>query len=273
MADAPTASLAGTVALVTGGAHGLGRVMVQALVGANASVVIFDMNGPLTNEVCGAIQGDVFGHVGDVSRESDVEGAVSACLERFGHLDVVVNNAGMTLSSIPERDEGHTRFADITPDTLRRFLEAHVMGTFHVCRAAVGQMIDQGWGRIITVTTSLDSMTRAGQVPYGPAKAAMESLTSIIAHDLEGTGVTANVLIPGGGVDTRGVRASRPPSDRPVILAEVMGPPVLWLASRASDGVTARRFSANRWDPSIPQEQAATIAGAPIAWPSDRIRV
>jgi 3-oxoacyl-[acyl-carrier protein] reductase len=255
--------------MVTGGAHGLGRVMVEALVGANATVLIFDVNGPLMSDVCTAIGGDVHGYEGDVTNESDVEETVAACIDRFGHLDVVVNNAGMTLRTIPEQGEGETRFFDFTPDTFRQFLEAHVIGTFQVARTAVGQMIDQGWGRIISVTTSLDSMTRAGQVPYGPAKAAMESLTSVIAHDLDGTGVTANVLVPGGSVNTHG-RASRPLGERPFIPAQVMGPPVVWLASKASDGVTARRFSANRWDPAIPLAQSVSDAGAPIAWPSDR---
>ena len=101
-------------------------------------------------------------------------------------------------------------------------------------------------------------------------KAASESFTSIMAHDLEGTGVTANVLIPGGGVLTRFASAARTRAPGSMLDAAIMGPPAVWLASRASDGVTAMRFSANRWDSSLPSAEAAQLAGAPIAWPSDR---
>ena len=67
-----------------------------------------------------------------------------------------------------------------------------------MARAAVGHMLAQGWGRIIGVTTSVDTMYREGMCPYGPSKAAHEALVALMARELEGTGVTANVLIPGG---------------------------------------------------------------------------
>ena len=71
-----------------------------------------------------------------------------------------------------------------------------------MARAAVIHMLDQGWGRIIGVTTSMDTMWRKGGAPYGPSKAGHEALVAIMAQELEGTGVTANVLVPGGATYT-----------------------------------------------------------------------
>ena len=131
-------------------------------------------------------------------------------------------------------------------------------------------MLGQGFGRIITVTTSLDTMTRGKGAPYGPMKAASEAFASSMAHDLEGTPVSANVLVPGGAAATRLVGEFAREITPGLIDPVVMGPPAVWLASRSSDGVNARRFVANRWDPNLPPAEAAANSSGPIAWPSDR---
>ena len=107
-------------------------------------------------------------------------------------------------------------------------------------------MMERGWGRIVNVTTSFVTMLGRGRAAYGPPKAASEALVSVMASDLAGSGVTANVLIPGGAA------ATHPETERAdaanLIPPEVMGPPAVFLASRASDGITARRFQACFWD-------------------------
>ncbi|MPZ45019.1 MAG: SDR family NAD(P)-dependent oxidoreductase [Betaproteobacteria bacterium] len=121
------------------------------------------------------------------------------------------------------------------------------------------------WGRIINVTTSLGSMLRAGFGPYGASKAAAESLTRIMAEELKGTGVTVNVLTPGGLTNTSANPGA--PFDRSkMIQPEVMGPPLRWLISDAASEVTGRRFLASHWNPSLPPVEAARDAGAPAAW-------
>jgi NAD(P)-dependent dehydrogenase (short-subunit alcohol dehydrogenase family) len=124
----------------------------------------------------------------------------------------------------------------------------------------------QRWGRVINVTTSLDTMWRSLMQPYGGSKAANEALLCALAQELEGTGVTANVLVPGGAVDTRLVPRSMAPDRSVLIPTEVMVPPLLWLCSAASDGVTGQRFIAMRWDKSLQPSEAAKKAGAPAAW-------
>jgi NAD(P)-dependent dehydrogenase (short-subunit alcohol dehydrogenase family) len=127
-------------------------------------------------------------------------------------------------------------------------------------------MLKQRWGRIINVTTSLDTMYRAGMQPYGGSKAANEAHLLALAQELEGTGVTANVLVPGGAADTRMVPAGQQPDRSKLIAPDVMVPPLIWLCSNESDGVTGQRFIGTRWDAALPPAEAAKKAGAPAAW-------
>src|SRR5688572_19376324 len=122
-----------------------------------------------------------------------------------------------------------------------------------MARAAVPHFMAQGWGRIIGVTTSLDTMIRGRGSPYGVTKAAHEAFIAIMAQDLAGTGVTANVLIPGGAALTGGTPPGR---EHPGLLpAEVMQAPAVWLASEESDGFTGRRIIAHNWDEELPLDQ------------------
>jgi NAD(P)-dependent dehydrogenase (short-subunit alcohol dehydrogenase family) len=143
----------------------------------------------------------------------------------------------------------------------------HTTAPLLLAGAVVHDMVAAKWGRIVNVTTSLGTMIRAGLSPYGPSKAALEALSAIMAKDLEGTGVTVNVLVPGGVTNTGMVRDFGV-DPRDMIQPEVMAPPLVWLLSDAADGVTAQRFLAVHWDPKLPPEEAAEKAGAPIAWTS-----
>jgi NAD(P)-dependent dehydrogenase (short-subunit alcohol dehydrogenase family) len=185
-----------------------------------------------------------------------------------GGLDVLINNAGVGMGTIRDDHFQHpVRLGEIEPDHWRRFFEVNCMGAFLMMRAAVPQMVEQGWGRVVNVTTSFFTMLNEGFAPYGPAKAALEAASAIWAKEFQGSGVTVNVLVPGGPTDTRMVPASAPFARSELIPPAAMAPPAQWLASPASDGVSGRRFVAGLWDPALPPEQAAAGAGAPIAWP------
>ena len=102
-------------------------------------------------------------------------------------------------------------------------------------------------------------MVRKRFSPYGPSKAFLEAATRSWAQELEGTGVTANVLLPGGAVDTA-ADVGRPTPGRPFLPASVMVPPMLWLASDASDGYSGLRFNAKLWNESLPIAQRLLTA-------------
>ena len=146
-------------------------------------------------------------------------------------------------------------------------MAVNLSGNFYMARAAVVHMLDQGWGRIIGVTTSMDTMWRRGGSPYGPSKAGHEALVSIMAQELEGTGVTANVLVPGGSTYTNMTYSGDPNQKDQMIEPEVMQGPVAWLASDDSGEFNGRRIIAYYWDDSLPLEERLERCSAPAAWP------
>ena len=109
-------------------------------------------------------------------------------------------------------------------------------------------------------------MLRGGYVPYGPTEAAAEALTGVMAEDLEGSGVTANVLVPGGVTNTSLVPDDSGFDRAAMLQPPIMVPPLLWLVSAAADAVNGRRFLAAHWDPALPPAEAAAKAGAPVGW-------
>ena len=179
---------------------------------------------------------------------------------------ILFNNAGIATSSIREDFwENPVRFWTIDDDDYRRFLEINTLSAVRLASLVAPEMIARSWGRIVNVTTSLSTMLLAGQAAYSVSKAGLEAVTSVMAGDLAGTGVTANVLAPGGPADTRMVVGLNVPREA-LIPADCMAAPAVWLASNASDGVTGRRFLGIKWDPALPRAEAAIRAGAPVAW-------
>jgi NAD(P)-dependent dehydrogenase (short-subunit alcohol dehydrogenase family) len=261
---APSVAAAGKVALVTGGARGIGAAIADGLLAIGAKVAVLDLDA----EALAACPENVLKVQANVARPEDCDVAVAHVRANCGGLDVLINNAGIGMGTIREDHFQHpVRLAEIEPDHWRRFFEVNCMGAFLMMRAAVPHMVEQGWGRVVNVTTSFFTMLNEGFAPYGPAKAALEAASAIWAKEFQGSGVTVNVLIPGGPTDTRMVPPSAPFARAEMIPPAALAPPAQWLASPASDGVTGRRFVAGLWDPALSPEQAAAAAGAPIAWP------
>jgi NAD(P)-dependent dehydrogenase (short-subunit alcohol dehydrogenase family) len=265
--------LDGQTAIVTGGGQGMGRAMALGLVRAGARVVVADLDGEALADVAGEVRqlgkdGAFRTIVADLTREDSAARVVKEAIGAFGRVDTLVNNAGIGQETI-RRDflVAPLRFWEVEPAQWRRVLDVNATAQYLMARAAVPSMLAQRWGRIINVTTSLDTMIRGGFAPYGPSKAASEAHVAIMAQDLAGTGVTANVLVPGGPVNTRMVPEVSVSNRAALIQPAVMIPPLLWLASPASDGVTGRRFIAALWDPKLPAARSAEKAGAPAAWP------
>ncbi len=133
-------------------------------------------------------------------------------------------------------------------------------------RWTVPHMVTQGFGRLINVTTTFQTMLAPAFGAYGPSKAAVESMTSILVEELEGTGVTANVVVPGGPADTEQIPDGMIEDRGDLLRPDVMVPPIRWLCSDAASGVSGLRFSAAEWDDNIPSEQSIEISTKPVAW-------
>ncbi len=255
-------SLAGRVAIVTGGGRGLGRAMTLGLAGAGAAVVTTAARERgeverVAAEAPGA--GRVVPILADVTKEEDCRRAVATALDRFGRLDVLVNNAGRGMKYVSEQFmTAPTRFWEAAPEIFRLVIDTNVVGPFLMARAAVPPMLAAGSGRIVNISINAETMRRRGFSPYGPSKAALESETIIWAQDLAGTGVTVNALLPGGAARTGMIPENFPDHLRAKLLdPEIVVPPLLWLASAKSDGVTGRRFIATDWRADDPAAAAA----------------
>ena len=247
------------VCLVTGASRGLGMVMARGLAKAGARVVLAATNRDRLEKTADMIGRDrCLAVVADVTREEDCRRVVEATLARFGDIAVLVNNARVITD-----DHKHVPFWQDDPDFWRRSVTVNVYGYFLMARAVAPHLIRRGRGRIVNVTTSVRTIARKHNSPYGVTKGANEAETAIWAQDLEGTGVTVNSLLPGGSC----LRESRPPAPG-LISPEVMVPPAVWLASDLSDGHTGERYVGLLWDPGLPPAQAALRAREPSAFAS-----
>jgi 3-oxoacyl-[acyl-carrier protein] reductase len=260
--------------MVTGAGSpiGLGRAMTLALVRAGARVAMVDVNDKWLQETANDVR-EVGGDecaltlTADVSNADDAERAVNRAISELGGLHILVNNAGISPRGLVTSPESPDKFWDVSPDVWDKVISVNLGGPFYMARAVVGHMLAQSWGRIIGVTTSLDTMWRRGGSPYGPSKAGHEALIAIAAQELEGTGVTANVLVPGGVANTNILPLETEYDRNAIIQPEVMQAPVVWLASEESREVNGRRFIAYHWDESLPLEERLEQSSAPAAWP------
>jgi NAD(P)-dependent dehydrogenase (short-subunit alcohol dehydrogenase family) len=256
-------------AIVTGAASGLGRAMALGLAESGMDVVAVDRNATALSALAQAAAGkpgSVLPLPADLTEADAFERIVAAAMDKLGRIDVLVNNAGIGQASVrADQRRNPIRFWDATPEQWSRFLAVNATAPIMMARAVVPHMLRARQGRIVTVTTSLGTMVRAGYLLYGSSKAAAESATAIMAADLAGTGVTANVLVPGGVTNTPLVGDDAGERSK-MLQPEIMVPPLLWLVSDAAAGVTAKRFVAADWDRSLPAAQAAEKAGTPIAW-------
>jgi NAD(P)-dependent dehydrogenase (short-subunit alcohol dehydrogenase family) len=124
-------------------------------------------------------------------------------------------------------------------------VETKFVGSFLVARAVARRMVAAQSGQIVTISMNEHTMTQQGFVPYGPSGAAVDALARVMAEDLAGTNVTANILLPGGGTATGMLPDDVPAEIRAVLLdPAIMGLPIVWLASSAADGVHGERIVA-----------------------------
>ena len=266
-------SLSGRTALVTGAAGGIGRELVRALLAAGANVMAADIADEGLKQLATSVEGEGLGQrlatrQLDISDQRACVASVEAARGRFGSLDILVNNGALGMGAI--RDDHMTNLVgieEITPETWDRFVAVNFSGAWYLTRAAVPAMRRAGWGRIITVTTSFFTMLRGKFHPYGPVKAGLEAMAAGHAKEFDGTGITVNVIVPGGPADTPMVPASSGLRREDLIPPVAMTYPLLWLCSTGADRVTGKRYVAAKWDPAAPIEAVRAASEAPIGWP------
>ena len=192
--------LAGQVAIITGGSKGIGRAIAAKYVDEGASVVIVARTQTDVETVAAEIRsggGRAIGIAADVASETDVAAVVSQTLQKFGRINVLVNNAGAI----------HPRIAaiDLEIGTWRQVLNVNLTGAFLCARSVLPHMYERGNGKIINISSIGGRKGARGRSAYRVTKAGLISLTESVAAEVKEYGIDVNCICP-GGVDTEGYR-------------------------------------------------------------------
>jgi len=236
------------VAIVTGGGRGIGRAIAEAFAREGVRVVVTAARHRDEIEaVAASIGGEAL--LADVADKQAVQRLVNAVLTDFGRIDILVNNAARGMKFVNPRFMTDPRpFWEADPDAWRMVIDTNVNGVFLATRAVIPHMLERRSGRIINISINRETMRRKGFTPYGPSKAALESMNEIWAQDLEGTGITMNLLLPGGATDTGMIPDAFPAAKRKELIdPAVMGPPAVYLASDEAAAVNGQRIVAIEW--------------------------
>jgi 2-hydroxycyclohexanecarboxyl-CoA dehydrogenase len=196
------------VAVVTGGASGIGRAVCHRLVERGRRVAVVDLDGGRALEVAEelrALGGRVTACCADVSDRGAVDTAFDAVRKQLGPIEILVTSAGLCVFS---------EFRDITTDEWRRVLDVNLTGTFHACQAALPDMVAARFGRIVTISSSSAQRGSPKNAHYAAAKGGVIVLTKSLARAFAPFGITAN-SIPPSGIETPMQHASQAKGELP----------------------------------------------------------
>jgi NAD(P)-dependent dehydrogenase (short-subunit alcohol dehydrogenase family) len=269
----PKPNLAGKVAIVTGAGsitdrrRSMGPVMATALHEAGAKVAGIDIHEEGLDRLAEDLNSDRFiKAVADISSPEQCDAAIAKITKELGVPDVLVNLAGISqVVAAPSEGQRQYRFWEAKVDAWQKIQAVHSTGPFLLARLVVPSMLARGWGRIINISSSFETMLDIYRSAYGPSKAALEASSAIWAKEVEGTGVTVNCLLPGGMVASNSPGLRDVPDDK-VLSPKIMAAPVVWMASPQSDGINGRRFIANLWKTDLSGEENAALQTGVIGW-------
>jgi NAD(P)-dependent dehydrogenase (short-subunit alcohol dehydrogenase family) len=183
------------VAVVTGGGSGMGRAVCRRLAAAGHAVAVLDIDGDATERVAKEVESDGGRAIPvpvDVSDRAAVDAAMDETRGAFGPVGILVTSAGI---------EGFSNFLDISVEAWERMLAVNLTGTFHCVQSVVPDMIDAGWGRIVTISSSSAQSGTKRMAHYVASKGGVIAFTKALALDLASKGITVNT-VPPGAIDT-----------------------------------------------------------------------
>lgn len=224
--------LEGKVALVTGAGRGIGRAVAKAFASEGASLVLASRSRGELEQTAAEVASRgaaCLAHPCDVADPAQVRALVSAATQRFGRIDVLVNNACLLGPRLP--------VSEFPPQDWEAVIQANVNGLFYIIKEALPGMLARRRGSIINVTSGVGRKGKARWGAYAASKFALEGLTQVLAAESEGTGVRVNALNP--GATRTAMRAAAYPEEDPrtVKPPEEVAETFVWLASDESRGI------------------------------------
>lgn len=183
------------VAVVTGGASGMGESSCHELARRGHKVAVLDLNGAAAQRVAEELRADgaaALGVAADVTDRAAVEDAFAKVRTELGPVHILVTSAGLV---------DFAPFVDISPQTWQRLIDVNLTGTFHCAQVAVPDMLEAGWGRIVMISSSSAQRGSPGMAHYAASKGALISLTKSLAREYGPVGITVN-NIPPSGIET-----------------------------------------------------------------------
>ncbi len=182
--------LTGRVAVITGGAQGIGYAVAQRMLASGASVALWDINGERLAQARQSLAalGPVFTQVVELTDEAAVDAATRSTLAELARLDILVNSAGIT--------GGNGTTWELAPDVWRRVIEVNLVGCYLTCRSVVPHMIEAGYGRIVNIASVAGKEGNPNASHYSASKAGLIGLTKSLGKELAKTGVLVNAVTP-----------------------------------------------------------------------------
>jgi len=180
--------LNGHVAIVTGGAQGIGQAIVERFAASGAAVEIWDLDGDLAAETAAGIGKTVHARAVDVTDAAAVMAASKACAEAHGPIDILVTSAGIAGPNV--------KTWEYPLDAWARVMRLNLDGTFHCCRAVIPSMMAQGYGRIVTIASIAGKEGNPNASAYSASKAAVIALTKSLGKELAGADIAVNCVTP-----------------------------------------------------------------------------
>ncbi len=238
---------------MTGGSSGIGLEIVRALAREGAFVGMASRAGQRLKDAKQQLRSeglDVFAVVLDVESYESITEVVNLLKSHWGGVDILFNSAGMGMESFnPDYATGAMPFYSFTHQQLRKAMDVNYIGYFAVTQSFMPLFIEQGRGRIVNVGMDSDLLTVRGFSPVSPTRAASNALTMIMARELEGSAITANLLTPGGFVVSGSMSADAPEESFGRLLdPAVMGEPAAFLSSPLAEGINGETVVASAFD-------------------------
>jgi len=248
------------VTLVTGSVGGIGWEIVQAFAEEGAKVALCDLRRVDVDDAVARINllpERVLGVKADVTMERDVVNLFGAIEQKFGRIDVVVNNAGFAW---PRGGPVNLEVAETPLDVWLKVVDTNLNGTFLCSREALKLMRPQSGGSIINISSPQGKRGKLLRGPYSAAKFGVEGLTQVLALENQACNIRANCLDPGGIVATEAIRNI--PGNRGVrmLSPEIVRACAVYLASEESRGITGQSFVATDWNEQHGFEVPYTVA-------------